>query len=241
MDENEVRRKKIENWCKLGAFVAIPLIIAPFTSLILWGILGAGSLVVAGIVGFVLLQLAPLGAMKLANWKMKEIIAEANKNPIETQKNVFIDRTRELAEKAQNIIKFEAGISNFHIKSVGFEKRHPGTPETVQYKQIEEAMRQGLVNRKKQYAIANEALKELDEQIKTAEDIYDMAKEVAGLQTLSAEAEQKVFQEIKLRVSFDAVNNKLNEAVAQLNMEIAKGDDYKALPPASVGDTIPLF
>ena len=77
MDDNEVRRQKLEKRIKLGLGLAIPLIIAPFTSYILWGLLGAGALVVAGIVGFVVIQFAPVFAMKVANWKMKMVVNEA--------------------------------------------------------------------------------------------------------------------------------------------------------------------
>ena len=227
MDTNDLRRQLLANKYKWALGFLGLAAIGPIAILAAQGVIGIiGVIVGLGVIQG-LIQMAPVYSMKLANWRMKLIVGEAQKNPIETQRNVYIEKAKEIAEADQRIAAFDAGIANFHDKRLGFQKKgYADTPEGARYEEIENKMRRGLVNREKMQKAAKLALAELDAEIKKAEAIWDMALEVAGLQALSADAEKKVWQDIKLQVSFDAVNKKLNTAVAQLNLEISNQEDY---------------
>ncbi len=146
-------------------------------------------------------------------------------------KNVYLEKYKTIQEADRRIVAFDASIADYHDKVIGFGKKYKD--EVSRYQEIEDKMRRGLANMQRKQVFAKEALKELDAEIKKAEAIYEMALAVANVTALSADAEKQVFQDIKQQVSFDAVSNKLNTAVAQLNLEISNQDDYKALPSAS--------
>ncbi len=94
MDDTEARRQSLANKLKWGGGVLLALVAGPVLFLILKGILGLAALAVAGVAGFTIIQMWPVFAMKIANWRMKLIVAEAQANPIETMKSVFLEKIR---------------------------------------------------------------------------------------------------------------------------------------------------
>lgn len=227
MEELDVRKETLEKRFKLGLGIVSVVVIAPFTFIILQGILGAAALVVAGIVGFTIIQLAPVFAMKLANWRIKLITAEAQKNPIETMKSILIEKSQDVQIADRKIVEFDGKIADYHDKIVGFKKKYP--EESPRYEEIENKMRTGLASMKRKQVTAKQVLGELKCNIDKAESIYTMALAAADVTSLSADVEKQVFQDIKQQVSFDAVTHKLNTAVAALSLEVENSDDYKTL------------
>ncbi len=221
----EQRKATIEKRVKVGAAIVVGLLVAPVIFTAIGGLIGLG---IAAAVGFTGMQLAPVFAMKVANWRMKLITSEASKNPIETMKNVYIEKAQAIQEADRRIVEFEGKIGDYHDKMVNFAKKYP--EEAPRYQEIEQKMRQGLASMKRKQGAAKQALIELKANIEKAESIYSMALAAADVTQLSQDVEKQVFQDIKQQVAFDSVTHKLNTAVASLSLEVENQEEYKALP-----------
>lgn len=219
MDEQQQRR--IATLAKVGLVGLVGLLVAPIVLIMIKGIVG---LVVAGALAASTIQLAPWFGMKLANWRMKLIEQEANKNPIETMKNVYLEQSKIIQEKDRRIVEFEGRLGDYHDKMAAFARRYP--TEAPKFQEIEEKMRRALTSMKRRQVDAKQIQIEYRAQIEKAEAIYAMALAAQEVTQLSADAEQQVFMEIKQQVSFDAVNHKFNTAVAALSLEV-DADDFK--------------
>ncbi len=209
------KRRSIERWVKLGIVGLVGLLVAPIILLTIKGLIG---LVVAGMIAVTGIQLAPVFAFKVANWRMKLVAAEANRNPIETMRNIYLDQSKIIQEKDKRIVEFDARVSDYHDRMVPFAKRYP--EEAPRFQAIEDKMRVALASMKRKQTTAKGAQNEYKLQIDKASAIYDMALAAQEVTQLSADAEAQVFTDIKQQVSFDAVNHKFNAAVAALSLEV---------------------
>lgn len=202
----------------LGGLAA--LLVAPFTGYILYGLLGILGLIATAAVILTAGFMAPAFAFKLANLRMKAIMAEANANPIETLKNDYLFRTRQLQEADDGIEDFQTEIANYDDQMREFSKQYPD--EVGNFKEISTAMHNGLVEMKQEQAEARKAVAELERQIDKAEAIYKMALAAERVTSFSKNTEAKVFADIKQKVAFDAVRSKLNKSFASLDRAMAK-------------------
>ena len=70
---NEQKRAAYDKWIKVGLIGLFALVVSPIIFMVVKGLLG---LLVAATVGLVAVNLAPVVSMKIANWKIKAIVAE---------------------------------------------------------------------------------------------------------------------------------------------------------------------
>lgn len=232
--DDEVRRQRLATVAKWGIGLAGAVVISPFVFLAVKGIVG---LAIAVAVGMTVIQLAPVFSMKLANWKMKLIIGEAEKNPIETMQNLFVEKSEELQRADQNIVDFETEIGNFDDQLQVFKQQYPAEAETHQT--LSERMHEALVEMKREQSAARRELQNFEQQIRKAKAIYKMALAAQKVVKLSRSAEAQVFAQIKEQVAFDAVRTQLNRSFANLNLALEKRADARpALPEARPTQTI---
>jgi uncharacterized membrane protein len=98
MNKTEVTRAKIDKWGKIVIAGLVCLAVSPIIFAVVKGALG---LLIAFIVGATTLTFTPWFTMKLANWKVKAIVAEAKANPIETLTNLVIDSKKAIVAEAK--------------------------------------------------------------------------------------------------------------------------------------------
>lgn len=220
----EVRKANLSRNLKIAGAAGACLLVAPLTIVILWGVLGIAALAVAGVVGFTAINLAPWYADKVANWRMKLIVAEAQKNPIETMKNIYIQNMKTIEEKDEKIRNFEARLGDYRDKMEGFVKTYPA--EAQRYQDVALKMAKVLQRQKEKQKAAKLSAKEYNANITKAEAIYDMALAANDVQQLAGSIEKQVFQDIKKQVAFDSVNHQFNLAVADLSMETDTEPDF---------------
>ncbi len=211
----EVRRQRIATGVKWGVGLAGAVLISPIVFLAVKGLVG---LALAAAIGFIIINFAPVFAMKIANWKMKAIVAEAEANPIETMKNLKIEKANELDQADTDIVEFETEIGNFDDEVRSFKRDYP--EDAPSYESISEKMHDGLAALKMEQEAAREKLADLDARIAKAEAIYKMSLAAQRVTALSKSAESKVFAEIKEKVAFDAVRTELNRSFASLNLAL---------------------
>lgn len=208
------------------------LIIAPLTTTLLWGVLGLVAIIVGAAIGLAAIAFAPVFSMKLANARIKAIMAEADKNPIETMIAIDIARSHELAEKDQHLEDWDTELANFDDEVVDMKKQYP--EEAGKYEQISAQMRYGLEEARKEQTQARRDLYEFEQAIKKAKMLYKMALAAQRVTAFSKSAEEKVLQNIKTEVAFESVRSNLNRSFARLNTAMARRQERPALVPSAV-------
>lgn len=225
MEDTDAKRQQLTTKYKwvLGLIGAVA--ISPVIFLAVKGIVG---LMIALVVGQVCIQLAPVFSLRLANYKMKLLVGEVEKNPIESMINLRIEKAKELEQADQSIVEFETEIANFDDEIKAFKKRYP--EEAPTYQTISEKMHQGLLDMQAERTESAQKLELLEQNIEKAQAIYKMALAAQRVTALSRKSEQAVFQEIKEKVAFDAVRTELNKSFASLNMALRQRQERPALP-----------
>jgi hypothetical protein len=224
MDDNEIRRQRLAAWLKWGLGMVGAVIVSPFVFLAVKGIVG---LAIAAAVGFVVVQLAPVFATMIANWRIKLLVAEVEANPIETMHNLYIEKTKELERADVNIVEFETEIGNFEGQLGAFKEQYPA--EAASYQALDDKMRSALADMKTQQSEARRALVDFNLKIRKAEAIYKMAAAAQRVTQLSRSAEAQVFAQIKEQVAFDSVRSQLNRSFASLNLALERRLDAQAI------------
>lgn len=237
MDNNQsldIRRVALSNKVKIAGGAVACLVVAPLTFFVLQGLLGILALGVAGVVAFTGIQLAPWYADKVANWKMKLIVGEASKNPIETMKNIYLENMNTIGAKDTKIADFAARLDDFKDKAAGYAKKYGATDDaTIRYQTVIDKMTRVLARQVQKQKEAKVAAKEYKVEIDKADDIYAMACAAESVQELGGDMEKQVFQDIKNQVAFDSVNHKFNAAVAALTVETDTEPDFSLPAVAS--------
>lgn len=205
-------------WVLFG--IGTIVVAGQFAGLILAGIEATIALVATLIVGGALVYFAPVFAMKAANLRMKAIVGEAEKNPIETLRNDYIFRTQQLQQADDSIAEFITEIRNYDDQCRDFKQQYPEEAES--FEEISTAMHAGLKEMKEEQAQARVAVQDLSQKIKKAEAIYKMSLAAQRVTSFSHDSEQKVFADIKQQVAFDAVRSQLNRSFAALDRAMAK-------------------
>lgn len=210
----EQKKARFEKGAKIAAALGVGLLVSPFIYAAIGGLVGLGIAAAITIAG---VNLAPVFARKMANLKMKMIMAEARKNPIETMKNIYLDNMKAIAEADQKIRNFAAKLGDFKDNVKELSKKFPD--EAKDYQAMVDKF--GIVLQRKiaKQKAAKAAAAKYSNQIEKAEAIYEIAKEANGLKELVGDMEKKVFQDIEKKVSFEAVNHEFNLAVSELTIE----------------------
>jgi hypothetical protein len=229
-NDSDVRSQKLATALKWVAGLVGAVVVAPFVFLAVKGIVG---LAIAAAIGLAITQLAPVFAMKLANWRMALIVGEVEKNPIETMQNLFVEKTQELARADNNIADFETEIRNFDDQVEGFKQQYP--TEADSYETLSQRMHEALAGMKTEQSAARAQLNDFERKIAKAKAIYKMSVAAQNVVKLSRSAEAEVFAKIKEQVAFDAVRSQLNRSFANLNLALERRADAQNMGALSAG------
>jgi len=234
---NDDRRKRLEFLFRWGIAGVGLIVLTPLMFLLLKGIAVAMALGVAGAVGFTSIFLAPLFSFKLANWRMKMMIAEVEDNPIETLQNLRVEKQAELERADQKIVDFDTEVRNYDDSVRTFQSEYPEEAES--YKVISENMHQALENMKTEKANAQANFNDLIQKIKKGEAIYKMSMAAQKVTQLSKTAQAQVFAEIKQQVAFDTIKSQLNRSFASLSQAVESRKATRGeLPEHKAGEAI---
>lgn len=214
MQDLDARKALLAKYWKWGAGLAVVLLLGPFVGIILNGILGIAGLAIAGVIAFLAVQFAPAFADMVANWRMKVIVAEANRNPIETMKNIYISNMQTIQLKDTSITEFASRLGDYQDKMTGFKHNFP--QDAAKFEETERKMVTVLARMRAKQRAAKAAAADYKSQIERAEAIYQMACAANEVTALAGSIEKQVFEDIKKQVAFDSVNHAFNLATAEL-------------------------
>lgn len=211
------RKQRLASVVKWGLGLVGAAIVAPVVFLAVQGLVG---LVLAGVLGLAIVHGAPVLSMKFANWKLKGIKSEAQANPIETRQNVALTRHARLADVAKGIEAFGAEVRNVADQVRELRRNGQGADadeldaELVQLQLDFEDQLAALNEAKTALALYEDETVRLSRRWKAALALLK-AKGASG-KDVTKELEKLVSQE-----ATDAVNSKMNQAFASLDVDRA--------------------
>jgi len=247
--EIEQKKARFGNWIKIAALGVVGLAVAPFIMLAIGGLLGLG---VAAAVAFLLVQLAPWFALKVANWKYRLIEAEkiehikkvtesAAENPIETLTNLLQQKRQAFEVFKESVTQAATARDNFKLKVEKFAQRYPARAPEFE-RQLERMI--DLVDRKKRALNdAKKSLEDGDMKLEEMKAYWEMSKDAIEANRAAGMDTGDAFEKLKADTACDAVFESMNTAFAQL--EIAASlemdpDDKPAQPVAQLGHSEPV-
>jgi len=248
--EVEQKKQKFGNWIKVAALGVVGLLVAPFIMLAIGGLLG---LAVATGVAFVMVQLAPYFAQKVADWKYRLMDAEkverigkigeaAAENPIETLTALLIAKKQAFNVFKMSVEQAITARSNFKTKVEKFKERWPQrAPEF----EAQLARMTDLVERKKKaLGEAKQTLEDGDMKLEEMKAYYEMSKDAIEANRAAGMDTGDAFEKLKADTACDAVFESMNMAFAQLEVAAALDvdpDDKAARPVAQLSHSEPVL
>ena len=234
------KHNKLKGWVKIAALGGVGLVVAPVVLTAIGGIVGLG---VAAATGFVLVQMAPWFALKVANWKYRMIDAEkvahvkavtnaAAENPIETMQNLLTAKKQAFGVFKASVEQAVTARSNFKTKVEKFKERYPArAPEF----EAQLARMTDLVERKKvALADAKQSLEDGDMKLEEMKAYYEMSKDAIEANRAAGMETGDAFEKLKADTACDAVFESMNLAFAQLEVAAALDVEPDDKPAQSV-------
>lgn len=224
------KRKQVEGLVKLGMYSVTGLVVAPYVFLAIKGIMGL--LALCGI-GLLAVNVVPALSNMLANWSLKAIKAEAEKNPIETLELDYGKQENRLEQYKESITGFSASVKTFEDKLESFRSEFP--QDTDKFDEQLKKMKRLLEIRVQNYKEAKKQTEHYYLEIQRAKAIWKMSLEAAKMNKASGISDEDFLQKIKVETSLDSVETSMNRAFAELETSLIEEDDEKELGNVEMG------
>lgn len=232
MNKTEVTRAKIDKWGKIVIAGLICLAVSPIIFSVVKGALG---LLVAFVVGSTALAFTPWFTMKLANWKVKAIVAEAKENPIETLINLISEKKQAFRLFKENVTKAVAARETFKNKCDDFARKYPARAPEFQ-KQLEN-MTVNVSRLKKSLNDAESAIQQGEDKLEEMKAYWAMSEAAIEANKAAGMDIGDMYAKLKADTAVDAVFDNMNLAFAE--MEVAASLQIENDPsPVFQGTTI---
>ena len=215
----EKKKRNIDLAVKGIGFTVIAgglFLISPFVLGAIQGLLGVIAL---GAIGLTANAFIPYFSLKLANWRISTLKAEAAQNPIETLQNDYLIKKDALTRFAESIRTFKAEIGVFGSKLNEFKKLYP--QDTEKFDDQLKKMNQLLKLREDKYKEANQSLKNYENEIARANSMWEMAKAAARMHNASGVVNEEDFlQKIQKETALESVTRGMETAFADLETSL---------------------
>lgn len=222
--EMEEKRKKYTTWAMWGLGLGILAITGP---IIFMAIKGLAALLVFGAVSVVALNVAPVLAMKAANWKIAGIKAEAAANPIETLHNIRIEKQDQLQKGWEALKMVKAAVRTFQDKVDSFRAKFGNNdPQTEKFAAQLETMRHVEAQTAEKMNRAQSALVLFDREIERATAIWDVSQAGQAATKAAKMNSADIYEKIKADTAIDSVQLSLNTVFAELETSMSE-DAFK--------------
>lgn len=216
MNNIEQKRATYDKWFKIALVALGALIISPIIFLVVKGIVG---LVIAGVIGLVVVNFAPVFSMKLANWKVKGVVAEAKENPIETMVNLLQEKKTAYNAFKLSVENAVTAAKTFETKCKEFTQKYPARAHEfiVQVNAMKE-----LVEKKKQALKQAQAmLIDGDNKLEEMRAYWSMSQAAQEANKAAGMSTGDAFEKLKSDTACDAVFESMNRAFAELEVAAA--------------------
>jgi hypothetical protein len=227
----EQKRANYDKWFKIGLVALAALLLSPIIFLVVKGIVG---LALAAGIGLIIVNLAPVFSMKLANWKVKGIIAEAKENPIETM--ICLLASKKLAFKTfkDSVEVAITASKTFELKCKAFAQQYPARAREFDNQLT---VMQALVERKKiALKDAQNMLIEGENKLTEMRMYYDMAEAANAANKATGMDTGDIYAQLKSDTACDAVFESMNRVFSQLEVESALALENNPSPALNIVD-----
>lgn len=212
------KRTNFSNKAKIAIAVAAALIVSPVIFMVIQGIVG---LAIAAALGLVIVNAAPIMSMKLANWKIKEIVSEAKQNPIETLENLIIAKEQALKEFVKEVESAVAARNVFETKCNQFVKMYPARAK--EFDTQLDAINIAVEQKKKALNMAKESINNAKEKLKECKAYYEMSIAVQNANAAMKMDTGDIYEQLKADTAIDSVMAHVSKTFGELEVAASMG------------------
>jgi len=209
----EQKRAKYNTIFKVGLIAIAAFVVAPIIFTVVTGMVG---LIAAAVIGLVAVNAAPWVSMKLANWKIKSIVAEAKANPIETLTNLIIDSKKAFEGAKEGTVNAVAARDTAFRKFDGLVKRYPA--RAAEFAQKKELLAKKVEKKKVALDNMSDRIVKAEETLEEMKAYWDVAQAFHAADAAAGDVGD-VYEKLKADTSYDAIYESLASACAE--MEVA--------------------
>jgi septal ring factor EnvC (AmiA/AmiB activator) len=218
-------------------------VIAPIALLAIKGILG---IAVAGGLGLLGLNVAPVFAQKMSNWKYRALDAEtvehmekvsnaAAQNPIETLINQSMEKRQASDQFRSAITMFRTEVSNFKTQIDGFAREYP--EDVARFQSQLDAMNKLLKFREDRYKQLQVELDNFDSAIKRAQAMWKMSQAAQKMNKLAGMEIGDPFEKIKADSAINSVMTSMNKAFAEMETALLDNPELQKAKMSQIENT----
>lgn len=225
-----IKRDNLKSRLGIAGIGVAVLLAGIFYMFLVQAVVGLVALGISAALGFTLVQLAPVFALKIANAKyrltdaenvshIKKVTTAAAENPIETLTALLNSKRKAFSEFEQNVINAAAARDTFKGKLEKFARSYPHRAEEFrkQYDRMAD-----LVERKTQaLKDAQQSLKDGEFKLEEMKAYWEMSKDAIELNRVAGMDTGDAFEKLKADTACDAVFESMNRAFAELEVAAA--------------------
>lgn len=191
------------------------LVAAPAIFVVVQGMAG---LMVAGTLGLAGVQLAPVVALKLANWRVRLMQGEARGNPMPTLENLLLDRRTALTQASIQLQSAIAQIDAFVEQARDFALANP----TAAPRWLERASRAEQLREQKKRALrtAAESVAAFEQAVEHARTEWALVEAERAMSRSLGDSRGDPMAQLLERTALDSVRLRMNSAFASLETEL---------------------
>lgn len=193
-------------------FTVLGCTVGPFAALAIPGMIAIG---VCGVIGAATIAFAPMIGMKLGNYRLKLLKAEAMKNPIETLQLDYLAKQKKLEENLQSIEKLRTATLTWEDKVEKFRRIYPN--DVGRFETQLNNMRALVLEHEQAYSAAAEQLTNYGHEIERASAMWDMTIAANSAAETAQLTIDDFTQRIKSDTALEAVQLRMNDSFSQLN------------------------
>jgi len=235
MNNIEQKRAQYDKFVKIGLIGLAALIVSPIIFMVVKGVIG---LALAAGIGLIVVNVAPVLSMKVANWKVRAIVAEAKENPIETMVNLLTEKKKAFSAFKESVETAVTAFKGFKHQTNEFSKRYPA--RAAEFNQQVVAM-ETLVERK--LAALKEARHMLvvgEEKLTEMRAYWDMSQAAQAANKAAGMDTGDLYEKLKADTAVNSVFDSMNQAFAELEVASALAEPMQLTndPSQSLAQTI---
>lgn len=219
---DEMKKQRLMTIIKWGVVLVACAIVAPVAY---FAILGIAGIMIAGAIGLLGINLAPVVAMKLANLKIKAIVHEAKTNPIETLYAQSQEKRQASEIFKQSITAFSTEIKNFTDQTNLFKTEYPEDAERFEKQLL--AMNKLLQFRESRYKQLQVELDNFDKAIARAQAMWNMSQAAQKMNKMAGMETGDPFEKIKADSAINSVMSSMNKAFAEMETALLDNEEIQ--------------
>ncbi len=224
IDEAESRRDTVAKIFSWGLVAGVGLVLAPLAFTLLTALV---ALVITAGLAMVTVALAPVAAMKLANWRMAEILTEARRNPIPTLENELLSRKAALRQAREQLKISLAQVEGFVGQADAAAGQYPDM--AARWRERSAKARALADARRRSYIQASKAVDEFEGVVDRCRTEWKLVIAEAAMNSSLDATLGDPMAALRSRTAIDAVTDRMNEAFAGLEIALLE----EKLPPPS--------